>query len=77
MVKTHDMTPRIPVVEGADHADPPGVGCPDRKAHARYAIEGHRVGAQLVEAVRVVALQQQVDVELPEKRREAVGILDL
>ncbi len=73
----HRMAAAVPAIEGADHRDPLRVRRPDQEGGPLDALEGHRVGAELLVEAEVAALGHQVDVELAQDRREAVGIVDL
>jgi hypothetical protein len=73
----HGVPASIPEVEVADDAHTPGSGRENDEAHARGAFEHHRVGAELLVECGVGTLAEQVEVELAQDRREAIGILDL
>ena len=72
----HGMAAAVPVIEIADHADAAGIGRPHGEVHARDPVDGAAMGAQLLEGAQMGALYQQVDVQLAQHRREAVGVLD-
>jgi hypothetical protein len=76
-VQAHGLRPPIPAVPVADHADPPGVGCPHREAHAVHALVTKRVSPESLEEAEVRALAEQVQVVAAERGREPIGILDL
>src|SRR5208283_6117430 len=73
----HGVTPLVPFVEIASHRYQKGVGRPDGEADARHALRGSQVRAQGAEAFTVRAFAMEVDLEVRQKRREAVRILDL
>ena len=73
----HRMPPCIPEIEIADHADAPRVRCQHHKGDAVDALERHRVRSELVVDALVGAFAEQIEVELAQYRREAVGILEL
>ena len=58
------MAARIPKIEIADHADPLGRRCKDRKAHAFDAVKHHGMGAELVVEVHMRAFAEQVEIEI-------------
>ena len=73
----HRMPPRIPEIEIADHADAPRVRRQHHEGDAVDALERHRMRAELVVDALVGALAEQIEVELAQYRREAVGIVEL
>ena len=73
----HRMAPGIPGIEIADDCDPPRIGCPYRKTHARYAIDRHRLGAECAGKLEVTPLVEQMQVELAEKRAECIRVLSV
>ncbi len=70
------MDARIPAVEIADDGDPAGVGRPDGEGDAGDAFDLTRMGAELLVAAVVRALGQQMDVEVAQHEREAIGVVD-
>src|ERR1700730_9520120 len=64
-------------MEIANHADPLGRRREDGKGDACHAIEHHRMGAQLFVKMHMRSFAEQVEIEIGQDRREAVGILDL
>ena len=70
----HRMAAAVPVVEGADDRNPPGVGRPDREVHARGALMRHQMRAELVEQAQMRALGNVVVVHRSEHRAERIGI---
>ncbi len=73
----HRVPPPIPEIEVADDAHAAGIGRKDREGDAFDALEHHRMRAELVVQAFMGALAQEVEVEIGEDRREAVGILEL
>jgi len=71
------MAPSVPVVERADHADPPGIGRPDREGDAIHAFHGHRARTEPFVDLEMLALCQEVHVHLAQDWRKAVRIFDL
>ncbi len=71
----HRVHPAIPAVEAADDADPFGARCPNRKQHPGHAIGLVRMRAEEAIGVPVFALAEQVQVEIGDLRREAIGIV--
>ncbi len=71
------MSPPVPGVPVADHADALGVGRPHGEDHAVHAVDAGPVGAELVVHAIVGALAEQVEIVVGQRRGEAVGILDL
>ena len=73
----HRMPPRIPEIEIADHADAPRVGREHHERHAVDAVERHRMGAELVVKPLMGAFAEQIQIEVGQDRRKAVGILEI
>ena len=74
--RAHRVQPRVPVVEVADHGDRLRGGSPNRERGAVDALELAHVRAEAAVDLLVAALAREVQVELADRRREAVGILD-
>ncbi len=74
---SHRVAASVPAIESADHRDPLRIRRPDQEGRALDALEGHRMGAELLVEAEVAALGHQIDVELAQDRREPVGVLDL
>ena len=70
----HNVPPAVPVVEAADDRDAAGARGPDREAHALDAFERHRVGAELLVEVMVVAFAEEVEVSFLKHGRETVRV---
>jgi len=73
-VIAHGMHARVPAVEAADHAHAVGVGRPHGEPHARHTVQSVRVRAELLVALQVAALAEQVQVIIGEHRREGIRI---
>ncbi len=73
----HRMSQRIPEIEIADHADRFGVRRQHHERDAVDAIERHRMRAELVIDPPVGAFAQQIEIEVAEHGREAVGIVEI
>ena len=71
------MAAAVPIVEAADDADPPRVGRPDREGDARDTLDLAGMGAQMIIDAEILALPQQMEVELAEQAGETIGIIDL
>ncbi len=75
--QAHRMAATVPVVEGADHADPSGVGRPDREVDAGDAVHRPDVRAEFFKNPVVIALGEQVAVLVAEDReRKGIGVLE-
>ena len=73
----HRMSQRIPEIEIADHADGLGVRRQHHERDAVHAIERHRMRAELLVDPPVGAFAQQIEIEVAEHGREAVGIVEI
>ena len=73
----HDVAPAVPGVERSDHADPRGIRRPHREADAVHALVRDGMCAHFLIEPQVVALGEEVKVDLAENGAEAVGIVDL
>ena len=73
----HRMPPRIPEIEIADDADPLGIGGQHHKRYAGHAIEHHRMRAKLVVDPLMGAFAQQIQIEVGQNRRKAIGIVEI
>src|SRR6201996_8160587 len=76
-VHPHRVPPRVPVIEVADDADPPGVRRQHYEADAVHAVERHWMRAELVVEPLMRAFAEQIKVVVAQDRQEAVGILEL
>jgi hypothetical protein len=74
--RAHRMQPAVPPVEVADHRDRLRGRRPDRERRAPHALVLHHVRAEPGVDLLVAALARQVQVELTDGRREAIGVLD-
>ena len=70
------MQPPVPGVEVTDDADRACRRRPDRECGASDALVIADVSAELLVDLLVAALADQVQVELTERQRERIGILD-
>jgi hypothetical protein len=71
----HGVPAAVPEVERPHHAHALRIRCPHREARAVESVEGDRVCAELVVDAVVVALAEQVQVEVRQLRREVVGVV--
>src|SRR3954469_8552560 len=71
------MPARIPEVEVADDADPPRIGSEYNESHPIDPVERHRVRTELVVEPLMGAFAEQIEIEIAQHRREAVGVLEL
>src|SRR5262249_5284519 len=74
---THGMAAAVPEIEIADHTDALGIRDEHHKGHAGYAVERHRVRTELVVELEVIAFAQEIEIEVGQHGRKAVGILNL
>ncbi len=72
----HRVPARIPVVEIADHGDPPRIGREHHEGHAVDAVERHRMRAELVVEPLVGAFAKQMKIEIGQDRRKAIGVVE-
>ena len=70
--RAHRMHASVPAVEVADDADAMGVGRPDGEVDAVGAADAQRVRAELVVDAGVVALAEQVEIEVGDDAAVAV-----
>src|SRR6185437_10747627 len=73
----HGMAAAIPQIEVADDADAARIRRPDDEGDAVDAFHLYRMGAELVVELQVIAFAEQIEVEVGQYRREAIGILEL
>ncbi|MFK4686340.1 hypothetical protein ABIF39_008097 [Bradyrhizobium diazoefficiens] len=73
----HRMAPRIPEIEIADDRHAPRIRRQHHEADAVDAVERHRVRAELVIEALMGAFAEQIEVEIGQDRRKAVGVLEL
>ena len=73
----HRMPPRIPEIEIADDADPPRIGGEHHERHAVDAVERHRMRAKLVVNPLMGAFAQQIQIEVGQHGRKAVGVVEI
>ena len=72
----HRMPPRIPVIEIADHADAAGIRRQHDEGDALDAFQRHRMGAELVVDALMGAFAEQIEVEVAQDGRKAVGVVE-
>ena len=73
----HRMPPRIPEIEIADHADAPRIRRQHHEGDAVDAVQRHRMRAELVVEPLMGAFAEQIEIEVGQNRRKAVGIVEL
>ena len=77
MALAHRHAAAVPGIEIADQADPLRVRRPDRERDPFDAVMQHRVRPKLLIAREMVALDEQVDVEISEHRRKTVDVVEV
>jgi hypothetical protein len=73
----HRMTPRIPEVEIADHADPLGARREHDEADTVGAVDRHRMRTELVVELLVGAFTEQIKIVIAQDRQKAVRIVEI
>src|SRR5438105_6391777 len=73
----HGMAAAIPRIEIANDANAAGVRDKHREGHAGHAVQRHWVRTELVVERKVIAIAEQMEVEIGQDGRKAVGILEL
>ena len=73
----HRMPPPVPEIEIADDADALGVRRQHHEGDAVDAVERHRVRAELVVDPLMGAFAEQMEIEVGQDRRKAVGVVQL
>ena len=73
----HRVAAAVPVVEIADHADPPGIGRENGETNAAHTIELKRMRAELIVEAQIRAFAQQIEVEIGQHGRETIRVLEL
>src|SRR3954451_18670950 len=76
MTLAHRHAAAVPEGEIADQADPPRVRRPDCKRNAFDAVMHDCMCPELLVAGKMVALDEQMDIELAEHRRKAVDVVE-
>ncbi len=76
-MQAHGMPPPVPAVPVAHHAHAARVGGPHREAVAVHAVEARRVRAELVVDAVVGAFAEEMQIEVGQRGRKAIGILEL
>jgi hypothetical protein len=72
----HGIEPPVPRVEVADHPHAAGVGRPHDERGPGRALVLADMGAEVAPHLLVPAFADQVEVEVPERRPEPVGVFD-
>ena len=70
----HHMTAPVPVIEVADHRNPPRIGRPDGEMNAAGAFMGDLMRAKPVIEPQMRTLGDQIVIQRSQHRAEAVGI---
>ena len=73
----HRMPPPVPEIEIADDADALGVRRQHHEGHAVDAVQRHRMRAELVVDPLMGAFAEQMEIEVGQDRRKAVGVVQL
>ena len=73
--RPHRMSASVPAVEVAHHAHPLCIWCPYGKQDARDTVHRVLVGAQEAVGMPVLALAEQVQVEVRELGQIGIGIV--
>ena len=73
----HRVRAAVPAVEVADDADALRVRRPDREVHAVGVADAHRVRAELVVDAGVVALAEQIEIEVGDDAAVPIRVVDL
>ena len=73
----HGMAAAVPAIEVADDADPRGARRPHAEGDAVDRVDGKRLRPQPVIELQVIALGEQVGIDLAEQQSERVGVVDL
>ena len=71
----HRQAPPVPVVEITEHADPLRRGRPGYEQESCDALRLARIGAEKLIGVPVVALGEDLAIEIADQRREGVGVV--
>src|SRR5438876_8677099 len=71
------MTPAIPKIEVADYAHPLRRRRKDGKRHAFNAVEHHGMRAEPLVEMYMRPFAKQIEIEIGQDRRKAIGILEL
>src|SRR6516162_1916287 len=72
----HRHAPAVPGVEVANNADPARIGCPQCKGNPLDALVDDGMCAELLITCKMVALDEEVDVELAENGGETVDVVE-
>ena len=71
----HRMDPAVPAVEVPHHRDPLGIGRPHRESDTRHPLHDLHMGAQPAIKMQMGAFAQQMQVEIAQQRRKAIGVI--
>ena len=74
--RPHGVASAVPLVEITDHAHPLGAGRPHRKMDPCHALVVDQVRTEFVVQPEVIAFRKKVQIELGQKRREAIRVFD-
>ena len=77
IAQPHRMPPRVPGIEIADHRHRARIRCPHREAHAGHPVNRHHPGAEMLRQFEMPSLVEQMQVQIAQRRAEAIGILGL
>ena len=72
----HRMTPPVPEIEFADHADPLGIRREHHEGDACNVFHDDRMRTELVVGAQMRSFAEQMQVIVRKHRREAVGVLE-
>ena len=75
-MQTHDVPADIPVIEVADDTDARRVRRPNREACAANAIDFPKLRTEFVINPAIRTLAQQIQVEITERCRKAIAVLN-
>src|SRR6202043_2307637 len=71
------MAARLPEIEIADPAAPPCIRCEHHEGDAVDAVKHQRMRAELVVEPLIGPFAEQIEIEVAQDRREAIGVLQL
>lgn len=70
----HRVSASVPAIEAADYRDAPRIGCPYGETHTLHAVDLDHLGAEHPADLPMVALGEQMHVQLAQLRTEAVRV---
>src|SRR3569623_1344264 len=73
----HGVRAVVPIIEVADHANALCIRCEHDKGYAAHAFHRHRMGTELIEKLLMATFAEQIEIEIAQLWREAVGVLQL